>query len=234
MKAFKNTVIVLLIVILLSACAPAKTPEPVALVNTATAIPPTATPLPTDTQTPTLTPTPTETPTPTATATDIPTATPTLITVKEALATSVASTATARSVAIAATATMAKAYVLQTQDAYSAKTTATREAFSATATYVAQFKEVPWREIATYPEAHSGETVIVRGLIFNIVDNHEFQMYFGGTYEAAYIIMTDSYSDLFENQAITVYGTVDGKNCFKNTYGGDICQPKIIGAFYKK
>lgn len=209
------------IVIALAACAPA-TPS-VEMIQTAIAetasvasptLPPTSTlePSSTATEIPTRTATLTRTPRPTKTATATPTVTNTPPEPRDQTATAVQATSIAGVTAVAST----------------------KQAFAATATTIASYKEIYWRELITYPDNHEGERVIVRGRIFNVVGDTTLQIYIAGTYEAVYIVMKDSFSDLYEDQSLTIYGRVSGQECFKNAYNADVCQTKVVGDFYTK
>lgn len=121
-----------------------------------------------------------------------------------------------------------------TKQAKSYQSTAAQAAKIATATYVAEFKEVPWRELSTYPDNFLGKMIIVRGRVFNVVSETEFQMYFAGTYEAVYVVMDEPYSDIFKNDAVTIYGLGLGKMCGTNAFGGQICQPGVSGTWFEK
>ena len=211
----------LLTVTILTSCAPS-TPS-VGMIQTAIAetlsvasptLSPSSTDLPSPTATlkPTQTATSTKTPRPTKTSTATPTVTNTPPEPKDQTATAVQATSVAGVTAVAAT----------------------REAVFATATEIASYKEIYWRELITYPENHKNEKVIVRGRIFNVVGNDTLQIYIAGTYEAVYIEMEEPFSDLYDDQSLTIYGRVSGKECFKNAYNAEVCQPKIIGDFYTK
>lgn len=109
--------------------------------------------------------------------------------------------------------------------------TRTAESKNATATEVASYEEIYWKELATYPNNYKGQKVVVRGRVFNILGN-VVQIYFAGTYEALYVTLSKPASGIYENNAITVYGVVSGKECFENAYGAEICQPAIEDAWF--
>ncbi len=206
---------------LLSACGPAAPSAEMiqtAIAETQSVASPTSLPtstlVPTSTATatPTRTATLTKTPRPTKTATSTPTVTNTPPSPKDQTATAVQATSVAGITAVAST----------------------KQAVYATATTIASYKEIYWRELITYPDNHSNEKVIVRGRIFNVVGNDTLQIYIAGTYEALYVVMTKPFSDLYEDQALTIYGRVSGQECFKNAYNADVCQTKIKGDFYTK
>ncbi len=95
------------------------------------------------------------------------------------------------------------------------------------------YSEIPVKELVTYPEKHEGEKVKVRGRVFNVNSDTEFQMWLGWTYEAVYIVMEKPYDDIYEDEWVTVYGTILGEHCGTNAYGGNVCQPLILGDFYE-
>lgn len=99
---------------------------------------------------------------------------------------------------------------------------------------MASFKPIDIRELITYPKSHIGEEVMVKGEIFNINGNTEMQIWVGGNLDAVYVVMKKSFSGIYEDDRITVYGTIAGENCGTNSYGNEICQPLIIDAFYTK
>lgn len=211
----------LLTVTILTSCAPS-TPS-VDMIQTAIAetlsvasptLSPSSTDLPSPTSTlkPTRTATLTKTPKPTKTPTATPTVTNTPPEPKDQTATAVQATSVAGVTAVAST----------------------KEAVYATATEIASYKEIYWRELITYPDNHKGEKVIVRGRIFNVVENTTLQVYVAGTYEALYIVKEEPFSDLYEDQSLTIYGRVSGQECFKNAYNAEVCQTKIVGDFYTK
>jgi len=105
---------------------------------------------------------------------------------------------------------------------------------SAKATEIASYETILYKELVTYPDSHIGELVKVEGRIFNINGNTELQLWLGWTYDAVYIVMRDSFSGIYEDNWITVYGEVLGEECFNNAYGAEICQPVLFDAFYTK
>jgi hypothetical protein len=203
--------------------------ERIALIATYTPYPtlvpyPTYTPLPTYTPAPTQTPhivvvtattsptpifTPTDTSTPTITPTftNTPTFTPTPNTTK-----------TAQAIANATK---------------GADATATRQARNARATQVAQYPEADWKALLNYADDHIGEKVKIRAQVFNINSNTEFQMW-NWNRDAVYIVMETPYSDIYERDWVTVYGVILGEHCGTNAFGGEVCQPLIMGDFYEK
>jgi hypothetical protein len=115
-----------------------------------------------------------------------------------------------------------------------ADATATKVAQNARATEIAEYEKISYDELVTYPDSHIGEKVWVEGRIFNINGNTELQIWLGWTYDAAYIVMREPFSGIYEDNWITVYGTIYGENCGTNAYGAEVCQPILTDAFYTK
>ena len=204
----------MLVVIILSACAPSAQAVQTAIALTqAAAIPPTLTASPI----PTATPRPTKTTTPTATASNTPTSThlPETQTKVSAIHTA---TRQAR----------------QTSDASTAAariTTSTAQAVSAYKTKIAEYKLIDVRELVTYPKNHVGEKVVITGRVFNVVDNGQILQVYIGNRDAVYVELDDPAVGVYEDDTVTIYGVVFGTKCFDNTFGNTICQPAIYKAF---
>jgi len=194
------------------------------LINTVTKSPTvTKTILPsmTATATNTITPSLTLTPTITNTATPIPPATLTQKAIEE------------NQTEIASFATSTQSAINNSYTATSKVRTRTASANYATATEMASYEEIYWKELATYPSKYTGQKVVVRGRVFNILGT-VIQIYFAGTYEALYVTLSKSATGIYENDSITVYGIVAGKECFENAYGAEICQPALKNAWFTK
>jgi hypothetical protein len=232
----KPVIIAILMIIVLGACAQSPSEQDIqtAIAQTLQANPiktviptlqSTQTPLPTDTATltPTKTLTPTRTPTntktPTPTKTDTPTPLP---------------PATQTAIAVAAKKTQVMLYALATQTARAANLTATANAKSRWATQIAPYEKIDFRELLNYPNNHIGEKIVINGRVFNIVGDNEFQMYYDWSYDAIYVKIKSTLSGLYEDNYITVYGTIGGEECFDNAYGAQICQPLLEDAFWVK
>lgn len=193
----------------------------------------------TNTLTPTITPTSTFTLTSTATdtATPIP---PEVLTQQavDATQTEKAANITSTQKAFDTIRTEQAAILTSTKKAVDKNSTATaqvktqtKEAVNKTATEVASYESIYWKELATYPENYIGQRVVVNGRVFNVLGK-VIQMYFSGTYEALYVNLKKTASGVYDNSYITVYGVVKGKECFKNAYGAEICQPALKDAWY--
>ena len=192
-----------------------------------TNIPATNTLEPTKTATPTLIPE-----TATAIAQNTIQAQATLDQIASQTAISVNATATRAQKVINITATAQSVIESKTQQAIDAQSTKIAQA--ATATYLAEFTNIDYRELRDYADQHVGEKVCVRGRIFNIVSSDALQMYFAGTYDAIYIAFKDSFSGIYENDTITVCGTVYGFYSFQNALGATISQPAIFDVFLRQ
>lgn len=127
---------------------------------------------------------------------------------------------------------MVDAYATQTSRAHNI--TATAVAKSHWATQIAPYVKIDIRELINYPDKHIGEKVYVSGSVFNIAGNYEFQMWAGYSLDAIYVETKAPLSGLYEDDWVTVYGTVGGQKCFQNSYGAQICQPLLKDAFYTK
>jgi len=177
----------------------------------------------------TFTPTLTITPTPTNTSTPTITNTATLL-----------PPATLTQQAVELTQTKKADYATATQDARNQNATATSsirtqtaQSRAATATEMASYKTIYWKELATYPENYIGEKVVVKGRVFNILGS-VVQIYFTGTYEALYVNLKTTASGIYDGDSITVYGIVQGKECFTNAMGNQVCQPALNNAWFTK
>jgi hypothetical protein len=178
-------------------------------------------------------------PTETRTSTNIPTATNTLspsatftLTKTSTLTATLTPTVTDTATPIPP-ATLTQQAFNESYTATAKSRTKTAESQNATATEIASYEEIYWKDLATYPNNYIGQKVVVRGRVFNILTN-VIQIYFAGTYEALYVSLSEPASGIYEDNAITVYGVVSGKECFENAYGAEICQPALEDAWFTK
>ena len=74
----------------------------------------------------------------------------------------------------------------------------------------------------------------MRGRVFNINGDTELQIWMGWTYDALYVIMREPFDDIYEDDWIVVYGIVMGEDCGTNAFGGTVCQPVLMDAWYEK
>ena len=198
--------------------------------------------LPTSTRTHTSTPS--LSPSPTATETPLPPATLTAV-AQASTATQVAANSTATydsynqnltSTAAArfATSTKSASNATATRDSLNRRATGTALVINNRKTEIAGYSPIARKELVTYPDNHKGEKVVIRGRIFNINGNTELQIWIDDSFDAAYIVMSSSFSGIYENDYITIYGTVWGENCGENAYGAEVCQPLLVDAFFDK
>jgi hypothetical protein len=110
----------------------------------------------------------------------------------------------------------------------------TKEIQDKTATYIGSFDTVSWRDFITYPDQYQGKKITISCRVFNVVSTKEIQCYVSGTYEAFYVTMKDSFTGIYEDTTLKIYGTGNGQKCFENSYGAQICQPLISKAFFVK
>jgi hypothetical protein len=122
-----------------------------------------------------------------------------------------------------------------TAEAVSFRSTSTAQARSDYATQIAQYTRINANELVTYPNNHIAELVVIRGRVFNVISNTDFQIWIDGlSREAVYVSMVNAYRDIYENDYVTIYGLVAGEACGTNAFGGEVCQPQIVGTFYEK
>ncbi len=110
----------------------------------------------------------------------------------------------------------------------------TKDVQDKTATYIGSFDTVNWRDFITYPDQYQGKKITISCRVFNVVSTKELQCYVSGTYEAFYVKMKGSFTGIYKDTTLIIYGTGNGEECFDNTYGGHICQPLISKAFFVK
>ncbi len=155
---------------------------------------------------------------------------------RAATAAAAAATATAKAVSRNATAEAKVTSAAATAEVRAAIATGTAEARDAEIREFAQYLPIDLKPLLDYPDVYAGELVVLSGRVFNIVpgSNEVFQMFAAGTYDALLIETRDSFVDLYENDTVTVYGEVEGEECFDNSMGNEICQPKITKAMVFK
>ena len=187
-----------------------------------------------DTLTPAVSPTPSRTPTHTSTPTLDP-LTATALFEEQSTQIAANTTATDQEKNTIATSTASANHALATVNAMNMTATARQEIANLNATEIAQYTSIDPNELITHPNNHIGESVIVRGRVFYVINNTDFQIWLDGvSYEPVHIAMVNPYSDIFENNFVTVYGIVAGEACGTNISGGNVCQPQIVGVFYEK
>jgi PBP1b-binding outer membrane lipoprotein LpoB len=225
----KYIVFLSILIIILSGCAkPSEEIIQTAIAQTeeakATVIPK-FTVSPTNTLSPTMTLTPTITMTPTITLTPTVTMKPAQIT-----ATVIQATQEYQAEMRLLTATAVQA----TKEYQSAMKMATATSVQATNDYKASFKTIAWKELSTYPDNHSGEKIKIRGRVFQIIQASAMMLWYPGTYDAFNVVFNKEFSGIYEDQTLTIYGTVVGEYCYDTRAGGSNCVPQIIGEWFTK
>lgn len=127
----------------------------------------------------------------------------------------------------AATATYAAVYAART---------ATSGAVTSTATFKAAYKQIDPRELINYPQNHIGEKVIVQGTVFSVhIPDGVIQVYVNGSYSyPLYVEFAGTLSSIYENDYVTIYGTIAGTATFENVSGGTVSQTKLTDAVVVK
>lgn len=110
----------------------------------------------------------------------------------------------------------------------------TATAFQKTQQYIASFGSIAWKELKGYPDNHSGEKIKIKGKVFQIIDGIDMLLWYPGTYDAFYVSFDDSYTGIYEDDTITIYGEVISSYCYDTQAGGTNCVPLIQGFWYQK
>jgi hypothetical protein len=179
---------------------------------------------PSNTATITLTPSQTFTHTPTLTSTVTPTLSFTeRAETKSAVGTATREQANANRTAIAEVAA-------ETQMARADSLTSTADSIQSTKSFIASYKQINTRELIDYADNHIGEDVVIRGRVFNIINDGELQLWVGGNLDAAvYVQAAGSFENVYKDSFVTVYGTVSGYGEGTNAFGAKIKTP-ILGS----
>ena len=148
-------------------------------------------------------------------------------TVTAATAPAVTATRAAHLTAVSATQTAQPTF---TQEPTS---TATLLPKFATATEIASFNLIDFRELRDYPSNHIGEKVCLKGRVFNVNPPTEFQMYVGDTYDDAYIVTETEFSKLYRDDPVFICGISADNKTFKNALGAQVSTPLIEHAFFR-
>jgi hypothetical protein len=195
----------------------------------------TATLMPTPSRTPTRTPT--QTVTPTLTETETPTLEPPAQTAQVKTETQIAvineKTATSAEKSNRSTGTAQVRNQNRTATQKAKDVTAT--AVAAHKTMLARYKTVEPKKLITYPGDFEGEFVRFDIKIFNFIDEYTLQGWIiGGNYDPIIITFRDPYRDIYEDEIITVFGVVSGKETGINMFGGTINQVSVVDAWFRK
>jgi hypothetical protein len=111
---------------------------------------------------------------------------------------------------------------------------ATNAVRTATAVFIAEYKPIDRRELASYPNRHIGEKVVIRGRVFNVAGEYAFQMFLANSYDAVVVRTRDPLEGIYDNTVVRVYGTVAGTWTGANAFGAEIEQPLIEDAVVVK
>lgn len=103
-----------------------------------------------------------------------------------------------------------------------------------TKTFYEQYDTINRQDLVYYAEEHVGEKVQVPGRVFNIIDSHNFQFFIAGSSDAVVVQTRNKYTNLYENDNVVVYGTIEGKWCGTNAFGAEVCQPALTNAVFVK
>ncbi|MEW5939261.1 MAG: hypothetical protein AB1750_06350 [Chloroflexota bacterium] len=215
----KQTIILLIILILIVGCQPSADAIQTAIAQTQAAIPTatfTASLTSTITRTPTNTPTITFTPSATPTATLSPTATPSHL------------PGTLTKQAYYDNATQRSAAVTQTVAAQYASRFATETAAMALYLRKLEYHWISVRELTTYADKHIGEKVTVQGYIREIFNDTQLELVIGDYPSVPiWVFMEAPFSGIYPYDYIRVYGTVAGWEC------PDSCIAVLKDAFWE-
>lgn len=185
----------------------------------------TATLPPTQTAKPTYTQTATSTLVPAAQTAEIKTKT------QEIIAMGKTSTAIEKSINATGTAEIRSQQRTSTQIAKQ-NTQATAMAFK---TMIAQYQTVEPKKLITYPSDFIGQYVRFDIKIFNFIDEYSIQGYIiGGNYDPVIIEFKEPYRDIYDDEIITIFGVVTGKQSGINMFGGEINQVSVNNAWFRK
>ena len=110
----------------------------------------------------------------------------------------------------------------------------TATAIQATKQYIAGYETIVWKELKDYPDNHRFEKIKIKGSVFQIINATDMMLLYPGTNDAFYVSFAENYSGVYENQTITIYGTVEGQFCYDTQAGDTNCVPKINGEWFVK
>ena len=92
----------------------------------------------------------------------------------------------------------------------------TATAIKKTQVYMEKYESIARQELINYADNHKGERIKIPGRVLNIIDDRTFQIYIAGSYDAVIVYTKDSFTGLYENHNVEVYGTVNGMYCGTN------------------
>jgi len=220
-----------LIFLLLVGCQPSTSAIQTAIAKTITAQPtitltPTFTFTPTNTNTPTRTFTPTRTATNTATSTPTKTFTPTPLSPAELTQISINSTQWKLNSLLTKTA--------EVETAIASSINATEKAIDSLEQEMASYGTIPSYEFVTYSENYIGKKIVIHGEVFNVFNGNILQVWVDGSYNSMIVILRSKASGVYDNDNITIYGTVREKYCYTTMLNVHTCDPTVDNAFFTK
>lgn len=102
-------------------------------------------------------------------------------------------------------------------------------------TMIAQYKPVNARKLATYPDEYKGDFVRFDIKIFNFIDDTSLQGWIiGGNYDPIIVTFRTPYRDIYEDEIITIFGIVQGKQTGTNSFGAGLNQAWVSDAWFRK
>ncbi len=90
------------------------------------------------------------------------------------------------------------------------------------------------RDLITYPENYKGAFIKITGKVFNINSDTQLQIYAGENRDAVYIVSSEPFVKIYEDDLVSIIGYVHGEYCGKNVFGGETCMPIIEKATITK
>ena len=99
--------------------------------------------------------------------------------------------------------------------------------------YRVQFKQIDTRELVSYTDNHAFEAVYFPCKVFKVNNDRDYQCFVNG-FDPVFVTSEYAYSGLYEDDQITVFGTIKGTKCGTNSLGGQVCMPHVIEAFFER
>lgn len=90
------------------------------------------------------------------------------------------------------------------------------------------------KDFATYPANYKDHKIAFKCEVFNIVDTSQFQCWTLDNSDPIGVLANSTFSGLYEDDVITVYGIGGGEYCGKNAFGARVCAPLIKNAWWTK
>jgi hypothetical protein len=103
------------------------------------------------------------------------------------------------------------------------------EADQATKTFFAGYGKIDPGELISYADKHVGDRVEITGSAFNVTSK-AMSILLKPSYKAVIIVFASEQHSIYNDDIVTVYGTVGGFYTGKNTLGGDATEPYLTSA----